>query len=639
MHTLLLCCIAFKKRWFAALCAALLLPNLAAGADDGTDPAVSVLKDLQQFVVQQDGSYVATIEELLQLNEQRAVADAAQRQFHFNATLEDLEILEAYTEKPDGRRIPVLPGQIKLQQEPAYSGAPMFQDMQIKTLIYGDVAIGDKLYSKIRRTRRTAMFPGQFSDVTYPHFRPTRQLTLIYDLPDGMTLQAEAIGFQANTLARHDGRTVYRWDYTPADNPRLEWDAVSYWDFGRHLIVSTFKDYASVGLAYDRAAAPAAAASPRIEAAVRDIVHGLRDPRDKALAIANWVRKNIRYVAVYIGNGGIVPHNAASVLDNRYGDCKDHTTLMEAMLRAAGIDSTPVLINADNSYKLSPVANLGQFNHAITYIPSLDLYLDSTAENIGAGYLPAGDLDKQVILTRTGTLGHTPDTQPGKIKNAFTVWIAADGSAKFEFTRDQQGWLEEVVRSEQVNWRKSDQVRFVENLLKSFGIEGSGAVELGDLSDKHTGTGYRYTLRGEAKNWAYLPGTVGMVASSSLYAGLSQQVFGLSNETTRTQPFVCPDNDFEEEATYAFPAQATLLAVPPDVHIASAYFQYDAVFKRKDGKLVVDRRFKSGKVGTKVCTPADYAAMQDDIKKMVRDLRGQFILQVPDRLDASASTN
>src|SRR5205085_10794976 len=103
-----------------------------------------------------------------------------------------------------------------------------------------------------------------------------------------------------------------------------------YSDFGRRLIVSTFDSYASVGLAFDRSAARAAAPSTRVEATARELVRGLSDPRDKAFAIDNWVRENVRYVAVYVGNGGIEPHSAESVLDNRYGDCKDHATLMEA---------------------------------------------------------------------------------------------------------------------------------------------------------------------------------------------------------------------------------------------------------------------------------------------------------------------
>ncbi|WP_343729737.1 DUF3857 domain-containing protein [Duganella sp.] len=623
----------------ALLCAAVLFSAHALAADDGSDPSHTVLKNLQHFVVQRDGSYALTEELLLQLNEQRAVGYDAQPHFHFNRTLENVEVLEAYTEKPDGRRLPVQPDQIKLQQEPAYNGAPMFQDMQIKAVIYPDVAVGDKLYSKIRKTRNIALFGGQFYDSTYPPYRPLKQLTLIYDLPADMALKSDALGFKPAPTERHDGRTVYRWDYTPADNPRLEFDAVAYSDFGRHLIVSTFDNYREIGLAYDVAARQAAAPTSRIQAKARELVQGLSDPRDKAHVIGNWVRTNIRYVAVYIGNGGREPHSAESVLDNRYGDCKDHVALMEAMLSAVGIDSTPALISAGNAYKLSPVASMEPFNHVINYIPALDLYIDTTADNLSVGYLPFWDLDKQVILTRSGKMGHTPTSQPGKIKNRYTVQIAADGSAKFDFTRENLGAWDEEVRTEQRNWSKADQERFVESLLKNVGIKGSGTVELGDLDSAADGKGYRYSLHGKGENWVYLPGTIGIPASSSLYAGLSDQVFRLTNEVTRTQPFVCGDNDYEERAEYSFPGNARLLAVPPDVHIVSPYFQYDARFTPTEGKLLIDRSFKSGKAGTKVCTPQDHVAMQADIRKMVRDLRSQFILQVPDVPGATAAAN
>jgi hypothetical protein len=366
----------------------------------------------------------------------------------------------------------------------------------------------------------------------------------------------------------------------------------------------------------------------------------MNDPRAKALAIHDWVRRNIRYVGVYIGNGGLVPHAAEAIMDNRYGDCKDHATLMEALLREAGLDSTPVLINAGNSFKLSPVASLGEFNHAITYIPSLDLYLDSTAENIAGGYLPPWDLDKPVLLTRSGALGRTPAAQNGQVRNRFDVKLAADGAATFVFSRTNGGWIDESVRWEQRNWKAADRKLFVESLLKQSGMKGSGTVELGTLTPD--GKDYSYTLRGSTENWAYLPGTVGVSAASSLYAGLAQQVFGLTGEAERSQPYVCPVNDFVEDASYEFPQGASVLALPRDVHIASAYFQYQAEYRRQGGDqgadkgadkvggvngVLIHRVFKSGKQGSRVCTPEDYAAMRPDIKKMVQDLRSQFILQ------------
>jgi len=125
----------------------------------------------------------------------------------------------------------------------------------------------------------------------------------------------------------------------------------------------------------------------------------------------------------------------------------------------------------------------------------------------------------------------------GKIKNRYTVQIAEDGSARFDFTRDQLGWWEEEVRYEHRNWRKEDQQRFVESLLKGSGVKGSGERAAGRPGRQGAGHGYSYRLRGQGENWVYLPGTIGVPSSSSLYVGLAQQVFGLTNETNAHAAF------------------------------------------------------------------------------------------------------
>src|SRR5437899_895658 len=43
----------------------------------------------------------------------------------------------------------------------------------------------------------------------------------------------------------------------------------------------------------------------------------------KIRALAAFVQKDIRYVAIEIGIGGYQPHSAQDIFANRYGDCKD----------------------------------------------------------------------------------------------------------------------------------------------------------------------------------------------------------------------------------------------------------------------------------------------------------------------------
>lgn len=173
----------------------------------------------------------------------------------------------------------------------------------------------------------------------------------------------------------------------------------------------------------------------------------LDTPRAKALALSDWVRKNIRYVAVYVGAGGVVPHAAQAVLDNRYGDCKDHVVLLEALLKAAAIESSPALINLGNAYVLPKVPTLGLLNHVITYVPSLDLYLDSTATPIAAGYLPIQELGKPVLQTQSGERGHTPYHQQSNVNTTLSFKIDGKGAADFTHASTAQGWGRNSVAS------------------------------------------------------------------------------------------------------------------------------------------------------------------------------------------------
>ena len=110
--------------------------------------------------------------------------------------------------------------------------------------------------------------------------------------------------------------------------------------------------------------------TPRIQTLADDITAGASDRREQAHRIYDWVSEHIRYVAVYLGNGGYVPHDAASILDSGYGDCKDHVVLLEALLKARGIASIPVLINSANRYWAPEAATSGLFNHVLSTCPS-----------------------------------------------------------------------------------------------------------------------------------------------------------------------------------------------------------------------------------------------------------------------------
>jgi transglutaminase-like putative cysteine protease len=610
-------------RLAAALLFLLVSCCAASARDTGTDPSLVIEKYIQHFVVNTDGSFTLTVDNVKLLAQQRAVQGHGQYYISYNKTLDDVIAVEAYTEKPDGRRVQVQPGQIKDQQESASSDAPMFQDTRMKIVVFPEVAVGDRLVVHYVVKRSTPLFPGQFEDLSSSQFYLNKQFQLIYDMPESMPLYADAVGFVPLPIDSPPGRRRYHWQYVGGDNQRIESESVSYLDYGKRLAVSTFADYAAFAQAYDARARDKAQGNPAIAALAHELTDHIAGARAKALALSNWVRRNIRYVGVYIGAGGVVPHPAPTVLENRYGDCKDHASLLEALLDAVGIESTGALINSGNAYRLPRTPTLGIFNHVITYVPSLDLYLDSTAESVAAGYLPAGDLGKPVLLTRSGKLASTPSTQAEKNRTVTSFRVQKDGRSSFNVAKTTRGAIAEPYRQAVRDTRQADRELFVERMLQGLGQKGSGVFDVGRVDGN--GDEYSMSFAGTSENFANLPGPTGLATTFNFWGGMGDTVFAFGQETERRQDFVCPAIDTEEETGFDFPKAVRILAFPRQVALRDANFSYVASYSRTGNKVVVKRHLTFRHDGI-VCTPGDYKRMQPLVDRIIRDLKSQIVV-------------
>jgi hypothetical protein len=341
------------------------------------------------------------------------------------------------------------------------------------------------------------------------------------------------------------------------------------------------------------------------------------------LALSEWVRHNIRYVGVYVGPGGIVPHPATTVLANRYGDCKDHAILLEALLAGAGIESTSVLINNDNAYRLPRTPTLGIFNHMINYVPSLHLFLDSTAESVAAGYLPASDLGKPVLLLSTGTLTSTPSHQQQHNRTATWFDVLADGRSRFKVSKTTTGAIAEPYRQAVRETRQADRDQFVQRMLQGLGQKGSGVFDPG-LTEGN-GDEYSMSFSGTSENFLNLPGPVGLATSFNFWGGLGEMVFEMAQEKDRHQEFVCPPIEAVDELGFSFPKSLRVVAMPKNLTLSDRNFNYRAAYTRKGNTVLVKRTLSFAHEGL-VCTGAEYKRMLPMLERMMRDLRGQVVV-------------
>jgi hypothetical protein len=107
--------------------------------------------------------------------------------------------------------------------------------------------------------------------------------------------------------------------------------------------------------------------TPEIIAKAQELIAGSPDLYTKLNRITAYIQKNIRYFIIMKGIGGWQAHYAADIYRNRYGDCKDKTTLLISMLQAIGIRAYYLHVDSERGV-INPDAPSLIGNHMITAI-------------------------------------------------------------------------------------------------------------------------------------------------------------------------------------------------------------------------------------------------------------------------------
>ncbi len=116
---------------------------------------------------------------------------------------------------------------------------------------------------------------------------------------------------------------------------------------GRMVELTDFASWADLGalMAPLYAKAAVVPAQGPLRAELQRIRALSQDPGIRAEAALALVQDRIRYVALAMGSGGLVPADAETTWSRRYGDCKGKTALLLALLHELGIDAEPVAVS------------------------------------------------------------------------------------------------------------------------------------------------------------------------------------------------------------------------------------------------------------------------------------------------------
>jgi len=631
--------------------AALLLttPISAAGSAFAGQyiPDETLLQDDITYTIHWDGSYAFEENVAVRLNTEAAVANDGESYIGYSGSQDTVKILDAYTTTPDDRRLDVAGDKI-LDQSDGDDDDDSFSDGRERAIIFPGLSVGAvKHYHYVIDTNEPS-FPGQFYDVqNFDIDTETKSASITITAPAALQLYFQAVDIQGGPVAAPKPGLA-KWVFTLQNVPTQpdEQDSVDPDDYSPSLAISSFPNWAAVGAAYEGRATDKARVTPAVQQLADRITGTIADPYQQAKALYDWVSQNIRYVSVDIGDSGYVPNPADEIIAAGYGDCKDHVTLLKALLAAKGIASSGVLVNWDNAFAPMTVA-MPEFNHIITYIPQFNLFADSTAAFAPFGTIPNLERGKQALITGApgipARLVILPLSQPAAPDVARMVTyetLGADGTVTGTAQIADSGRYEMNDREEFADIDPGTEEQAASNLMERFDVQGTGtlapmtqaaAVPAASLaagspaSDPHDLTKpFGYATSFSMPGYAAVPGPgtmpipIGVPALNAL-AGLIRY----AALPVRKLPIPCLAIDNQETTFLALPANLTVKSLPPATDFSNAIGSYTATYKLQSNSIKVTRHLLTHPAAA-TCSPADYQNLRALSFAIGRDFRATF---------------
>jgi transglutaminase-like putative cysteine protease len=542
------------------------------------------------FTVGPDGGATITSHMEMQLLSPQAVSALAQPALTFSDSLQTLEIKDAYTLKRDGTKLPVAPDAILVRQKAVPS--PLFTDLKEKVILFPNVEPGDTLvYDSVLTS--PAVIPGQFYfGIFIPRMIEIDNETITFTTPKSLPLNFDAYGITVQKAADGDQLT-YTLHYVNRA-PALELPQfLSDLDHGQRVFASSAGSFDTMATAYAPMVASKVVVTPRVLAKANEITAGIVDRREQARKLYEWVAGHVRYVALLFGDGGVEPHAADAILANSYGDCKDHAVLYSALLKAKGISSQLVIINATNGYILPQVPQLLTFNHMIVWLPEFSLYADTTANSAPFGALPQFEYGKSVVRVGSSTaLQHTPILREADSTYSSSTDLRLDGDGRLSGTHRAMatGALSGVMRSvaNEAIVKGTDAIAgaVLHTRRMDAAIGSLSFAPTAELTPQYAYSSRYQTTRGIRTDAGFaLPEGLNLIdAYSAAILGPAADIRFVYSESVP-----CFSGNLADEYTLEFPADKRLVSLPLDGVVTTANINYRSHWSLIGNTLSVHR--------------------------------------------------
>ena len=406
--------------------------------------------------------------------------------------LDKVEVLLARTYKGNLTSVDVEKGAINDVTPPYLAEADMYSNLIHRILSFPAVDPGSCL--AVRYRKESNQDAGQIDGLVRFQFEEpilSKELKII--LPAEKSLKYRIIGLDSEFQVETSGPDkVYA--LAASDRPQVKPEEFmpSLEEIGARVVFSTFADWKEACRIFSRSFGQAVRPTPEIKALALDLTKEAAFPEERAHRLFNFVAKEVRNVNLPFGEGGLEVHEAGAVLKNRYGDWKDKSVLLAALLQAAGLEAYPVLANSRAIPAAEDVPTLKQFDCVLVAVRQGDglVFLNPFANKSQYGYISGafglrGLLIKPETSEFCGVRG-LPGTESVS-RNEITGQLDGRGDLRGRIVSEVSGFFDQWARESLMDrTEKERRDFFAEALNKLQEDTEAGDFQVSNLKDLRT---------------------------------------------------------------------------------------------------------------------------------------------------------
>jgi hypothetical protein len=293
-------------------------------------------------------------------------------------------------------------------------GSVFHDDYKNNVFYYRGLMKGGKTALSYTKKMKNPYFFGTFYFSTY---LPVEKTEYVVTTPADMTISYTLFGEEKDKIAysveTKGSQKIHRWTGKGLSELKFEDGSVDISYIATHiqLHIESYKhkgedkhllrDVDDLYAYYRTFVNDINAETPELNKIADSLTTGLSTNAEKVEAIFYWVQDNIKYVAFEDGMGGFVPREAELVCERKYGDCKDMSSILYAMINSVGIPAYYTWIGSrDIPYDYTDVPTTATDNHMICSWHDGEKYvfLDATSKGIPYGFPSGFTQGKQALI-------------------------------------------------------------------------------------------------------------------------------------------------------------------------------------------------------------------------------------------------